>query len=142
MSPGQRATTTEVFVKTRGKVAGALVTVIMAASVVLSLGPTAPPARGHTGLVSTSPKAGATLRRPPRRVTVTFAQQLRSGSIVVRKSGRIVSTGAGGRDPANVRRLRVALPQGLGAGRYAVRWRATAADGHVQAGTFSFRVSR
>jgi methionine-rich copper-binding protein CopC len=99
-------------------------------------------ALAHTEIVATSPKAGSTVERAPGKVTVTFSAQIRSGTIVVRNgSGRLVSKGSGGRDPANVKRLRVALAAGLGSGRYTVRWTVVGADGHEQRGSFSFRVA-
>lgn len=107
----------------------------------LVMGPTVTPALAHTGVTSSSPKAGAKLERPPRRVTVTFSVEPRTGSLVVQNStGRMVSRGPNGKDPANVRRLRVTLVRGLSQGRYTVHWKITSADGHKQSGRFSFRV--
>ena len=54
--------------------------------------------------------------------------------------GKVVSTGPSGRDPRNVRRLRVALKANLTAKRFVVYWTAKAADGHQQSGHFGFRV--
>ena len=119
----------------------ALVLCGVAVGSMLVMGPTATPALAHTGITSSSPKAGAKLERPPRRVTVTFSAEPRTGSLVVRNStGRVVSRGPNGKDPANVRRLRVTLVRGLSQGRYTVHWKITTADGHRQSGRFSFRV--
>lgn len=114
--------------------------VILLGSIVATLA-VAGAALAHTGVESSSPKAGAVLAKAPAKVTVTFAEEIRSGKLSVRNaSGKPVSKGPGGKDPANVRRLRVALERGLGAGRYTVRWSVTAADGDDQAGVFRFSV--
>jgi methionine-rich copper-binding protein CopC len=115
---------------------------MLAAGSILVMGPAASAATSHTGVVSTSPKKGAKLAKPPKAVTVTFSQEIRGGSIVVRRAGTVVSLGSGGKDPRDVRRLRVVLKNGLGAGLYKVRWRVEAADGHEQSGGFSFMVKR
>jgi methionine-rich copper-binding protein CopC len=72
---------------------------------------------------------------------MTFTEEILSGTIVVRKAGAVVSRGTGGKDPGNVRRLRVAMKSGLGTGRFVVNWTVTAPDGHHQHGSFSFRVT-
>jgi methionine-rich copper-binding protein CopC len=100
----------------------------------------AAPALAHVDVAATNPKAGASLKQAPAKVTVTFTGQIRRGTIVVTHGGEAVSRSPGGRDPANVRRLRVALRSGLDAGRYTVRWTAVAADGHRLTGSFRFMV--
>ena len=86
----------------------------------------------HGCRVSSSPRAGAQLAKPPAVVTITFAGQIRSGTLrVVNGPGKAVSTGVSGRDPRNVRRLRVALKKSLTAKRFVVYWTAKAADGHT-----------
>jgi methionine-rich copper-binding protein CopC len=108
---------------------------------ILVMGLSAPPAAAHTPLVGTTPQAGARLSKQPKRVLVKFGAEIKSGSIVVKNAaGTIVSTGPNGRDPKDVRRLKVALKPNLANGRYRVSWKAIAADGHRQAGTFSFRL--
>ncbi|MEZ5102455.1 MAG: copper resistance protein CopC [Thermoleophilia bacterium] len=94
----------------------------------------------HTDVRSTSPADGAVRKKAPARVSITFTGQILSGSIVVRKAGKVVSTGSNGIDPRNVARLTVKLKSGLGNGRYVVSWTAKAPDGHRQKGTFDFRV--
>lgn len=118
-----------------GLVAVAAATLAVASTVGVGL------ALAHAGIQSTSPRGGATLERAPARVSVTFAEEVRSGTITVKTTGgKVVSKGKGGRDPANVRRVRVALKRGLGAGVYTVRWTVVAADGDDQRGTFRFTV--
>ena len=48
--------------------------------------------------------------------------------------------GAGGRDPKNVKRLRVKLRGGLRAGSYKANWTMRHADGHTLRGSFSFKL--
>jgi methionine-rich copper-binding protein CopC len=99
-----------------------------------------PAAHAHLDVVATSPKAGAKVTKATR-VTVTFSAVVRSGTISVRAAdGRLVSTPAGGRDPANARRLRVGLLPGLASGSYTVRWTVRGADGHRQSGRFRFAI--
>jgi non-specific protein-tyrosine kinase len=102
-------------------------------------------AKGRRSVVrggqETLEKAGAKLTKQPRRVLVKFGGEIKSGSIVVKNAGgKIVSIGPNGKDPADVRRLRVALKPNLKNGRYTVSWKVVSADGHHQAGTFSFRL--
>ena len=117
------------------------VATVAALGSVLAMGPIAAPAAAHAPLIGTTPTAGARLTRQPRRVLVRFGDEVKSGSIVVRNArGTIVSTGANGRDPTDVRRLRVALKPNLRDGRYKVFWKVVSADGHRESGTFSFRL--
>lgn len=108
----------------------------------LVLASTAVAALAHTGVRSTSPADGSVLTKPPATVSVTFQGQILSGSITVRKGGKVVSTGPNGIDPRNVARLRVKLERGLGTGVYSVAWEAKAPDGHHQTGSFRFRVGK
>jgi methionine-rich copper-binding protein CopC len=114
---------------------------LLAAGCILVMGTAAAPAAAHAPLVGTSPKAGSKLTEQPRRVLVTFGEEIRSGSIVVKNaSGKIVSRGPNGKDPTDVRRLRVALKPNLKNGRYKVSWKVASADGDPEAGTFAFRL--
>lgn len=99
-------------------------------------------ALAHTEVASSSPARGGTASTSVRSVTVTFTGQIRSGTLTVRRGGTTVSSGRGGQDPRNVKRLRVGLKRGLKAGRYTAGWTIKAADGHVQKGTFTFRLKR
>ena len=65
---------------------------------------------------------------------------IRSGTLTVKRGSRTVSSGRGGQDPRNVKRLRVGLKSGLKAGRYKATWTIKAVDGHTQRGTFTFRL--
>jgi methionine-rich copper-binding protein CopC len=109
----------------------------IAAAVSLAL---ASAALAHTRLSSTSPRDGAVLENPPRAALATFSTDIAGGTLVVRKAGRVVSIGQGGRNPATRKQLRVRLRSGLTAGRYVARWTVVAGDGDEQSGSFSFRV--
>jgi methionine-rich copper-binding protein CopC len=100
-------------------------------------------ALGHAEVTSTSPASGATAKTTIRSVTVTFTAEIRSGTLrVTGPGGKVVSVGAGGRDPRNVKRLLVGLKGSLKAGSYKASWKAAAADGHAQHGSFRFTLRR
>jgi len=102
---------------------------------------TAAVAFAHTQPTSTYPKNGKTVTKRISTVSVTFNQQIRSGTIkVTGPGGKTYSSGKGGRDPRNVKRLRVKLKSSKPAGRYTARWTIKAVDGHTQRGSFRFRV--
>src|SRR3954466_12617775 len=95
----------------------------------------------HESVKSTSPGKGKTASTHTSSVTVTFNGQIRSGSIkVTRPGGKTVSSGSGGRDPRNVKRLRVPLKSGLKAGSYKATWKIVASDGDNQSGSFTFKL--
>ena len=116
------------------------VTTALAASAVVSAIVTAT-AWAHTEVKSTYPAKNKSVSTKLSKVTVTFTGQIRSGSIKVTGPGRkVVSSGSGGRDPRNVKRLKVPLKSGLNAGSYKASWTMKAADGHTQTGSFTFRL--
>jgi methionine-rich copper-binding protein CopC len=97
----------------------------------------------HTDIKSTNPPRGGKAKTSIRTVSVTFAGQIRRGTLRVTGPGnRVVSNGKGGRDPRNVKRLLVALNGSLKPGKYSARWSMVAADGHAQHGSFGFRLRR
>jgi copper transport protein len=104
---------------------------------------TAPTARAHALLVSSSPAAGSSLTRLPAAVSVTFSEAVvpRLSSLrVYDSSGRQV-----GRQPTRAASgstltLSVPLPPLLG-GVYTVRWKSVSSDdGHAASGSFTFGV--
>lgn len=98
------------------------------------------PAAAHTEFKSSTPKKGSKVSTRITKVTITFTQQIRSGTLSVTGPGnKKVSTGKGGQDPRNVARLAVGLKSGLKAGTYKVSWSIKAVDGHSQKGTYTFR---
>lgn len=115
---------------------GLLVAVATAAMSVVA---TAPVAVAHAELASSSPAAGATVQELPRKVTLTFTESVRTPAFVE-------VTGPAGDDLATgnvaVRDAKVTQPLGESAeaGRYAVSYRITSADGHPISGTVQFTV--
>jgi methionine-rich copper-binding protein CopC len=99
----------------------------------------APSAMGHSGLRATSPPAGAVVAALPANVTLTFRERL---ARVV----RVQVLDARGRDharsarldPRNAAKVVVRTMRPV-PGRYTVRWRVVAEDGHSESGSFAFR---
>jgi copper transport protein len=104
---------------------------------------TGPAAAAHGSLRASEPAGGASLRRPPHAVTLTFteAPDVALSSIrVLDAAGRAVAGGRPERVPGRPLDLRVPL-HGLRDGTYTVSWRTiSAVDGHPTAGTFAFGV--
>ena len=116
------------------------VTMAFLATVVVSA-VTAATAFAHTELKSTYPAKGKSASTRIGSVSATFSATIRGGSIkVTGPGGKVVSSGSGGRDPRNVKRLKVPLKSGLKAGSYKASWTMKAADGHTQTGSFTFKL--
>lgn len=94
----------------------------------------------HTELKSTYPASNKTVSTKLSKVTVTFTAQIRSGSIKVTGPSGTISSGNGGRDPRNVKRLAVPIKSSKKAGTYTAKWTMKASDGHTQTGTFKFKI--
>jgi methionine-rich copper-binding protein CopC len=102
----------------------------------------APAALAHVELKSTTPKAKSTVKAPSS-VRLTFTGPIRSGTVTVTgPRGATASSGKGGRDPRNINRLLVALRSSLKAGKYTVKAKAVAADGHRETFTYWFKIKR
>lgn len=101
----------------------------------------APPttAQAHTPTSSTSPRANATTSTSLKTVRVTFESRIASGTLRVRRAGRVISVGRAARIDGRTA-LRVRLRSGLRAGRCSatVRWLST--DGHPQSRTWRFKL--
>src|SRR5262245_59642870 len=110
----------------------------LAVALLLAFG--AADALAHVTLVSSSPARNARLSRAPSSVSMTFSEPLRRGTLTVTRGTARVSSGPGGRDPRNVKRLRVTLRRGLRSGRYTVHASIVAPDGDHQTFTYRFTV--
>ena len=94
----------------------------------------------HTEVKSTYPGKNKTASKRISTVSVTFTASIRSGTITVTGPGGTISSGKGGRDPRNVKKLRVPLKSSKRAGTYTAKWTMKAADGHTQTGSFKFKL--
>jgi hypothetical protein len=99
----------------------------------------ATPAFAHAFLQHAEPGAGAVVKAAPRRVTLTFSEELEpafSGVAVTDSSGRNVEGGA-----VVIRGKSVAVPlRLLRAGSYRVVWHVVSVDTHRTEGAYSFTV--
>jgi methionine-rich copper-binding protein CopC len=96
----------------------------------------------HAELKSVSPRKNST-RQAVREVHATFSQVLVTGTITIKNAnGHVISLRANGLKPSNRRVLRAVPRVALATGSYTVGWRARAADGHTQTGSWKFRVRR
>lgn len=102
----------------------------------------ATPAHGHTELLETSPADGARVDDAPSRITATFSDP------VTPVGDGVTLTRRADDQQIRVRQARTTpdrvvavVPSGsLPPGRYDVRWRVEASDGHALTGTFTFAV--
>ena len=115
-----------------------LPTALVAAATVSAIA--ASTAFAHETVTSTSPGKGKTASIHITSVTVTFNGIPRSGSLKVTGPSGTVSKGSGGRDPRNLKRLKVSLKSGLKAGSYKATWKIVASDGDNQTGSFTFKL--
>lgn len=100
------------------------------------------PAAAHTELIASDPAAGASLRQPPARLTLTFNEPMDPRLAVVALT-------VGEREPARLdvaadadaMELVATVPDGLAhGGRWRVAFRVTSADGHPVQGDLGFSV--
>jgi methionine-rich copper-binding protein CopC len=99
----------------------------------------------HADLKSSVPAANATLDKAPDKVVAVFTESLKEEGNelkVTDASGAVVDMGDTTLDKSDAERttLVVSLKSGLGNGSYTVNWKNASADGHTEAGSFSFSV--
>jgi copper resistance protein C len=99
------------------------------------------PASAHTGIISSSPKAGATVKALPKTVSATFGAVLLSANSATLRGpdgkNHAVSVEL---DPAKRTRVLVTTRNSK-AGRYTLNLTVKGADTHTIKANFSFRVS-
>jgi methionine-rich copper-binding protein CopC len=95
-------------------------------------------AHAHSQLTSSTPADKASLASAPTQVVLHFSEPVRVTALSVTPSGGERQNFAG--IPTEfLKDFTIAAPV-LGAGEYAVSWRALAPDSHVMTGTFTFSV--
>jgi copper resistance protein C len=95
------------------------------------------PAAAHNSLVSSDPKNGAQLARPPAVIRLTFLSRLDPASAKVTLTG-LDGRGAQGGAP-RFDGSRVSIPFAPGpAGRYTISYRIVSSDGHPVTGAVRF----
>jgi copper resistance protein C len=118
--------------------------VLLAAALTATAGALAIPgpraADAHTSVKSARPAAGSTSKTTISVVAVIFNGEVRSASIAVKGPDRKTVSKKTVRDPRNDHRFQTSLKRGLKAGAYRATWTITAADGHRQTGTWTFRL--
>ena len=111
----------------------------LAVPIVLASFVPATTAHAHAKLVSNSPSAGETVRSPVV-VTLKFDDVVQPPADAIRVSGPQGNSVPVKLAQPNSKTLEGSLPRKLGMGRYTVRWRIVADDGHIRSGTFFFAV--
>jgi putative copper export protein/methionine-rich copper-binding protein CopC len=110
---------------------------LLLAALLCTLLGTAEPASAHTGLVSSSPKDGATLAKAPDRLTLTFDEAVDLAAVrVLTMDGDRLPVSRTAKDDV----VRVALGSPAD-GRFAVVWSVVdEEDGHASSGRIAFTV--
>ena len=102
----------------------------------------AAPALAHTELVSSTPKAGATVSRLPATLKLRFSEPpLRIVSVKLVGPGKRNHAKRARFNPRNAKQVMVTTTR-RAAGAYTLRLELTAPDGDPQAVTLAFRVKR
>ena len=117
---------------------------LLAAIVAICFGWWPQPAAAHTGLVASSPQAGAIVAALPARVRLVFSRNVepRFLKVVLAGAEGSVALRATARGDTVVAPVPVGVAlRGLG-GRWRLRYRVVSSDGHPVAGTIRFRVRR
>lgn len=97
-------------------------------------------ASAHSGAPVSSPKPGATVAALPATVSITFGDRLARVNRVTVVDAKGANHARSARlDARNAARVLVRTSTPV-PGAYTVRWTVTSEDGHVQSGSFPFRV--
>ncbi len=101
-----------------------------------------PQALAHAALHATSPTNGATVKRLPALVSLTFVEPIGVvTSVRVLDAKNVNHTAAVGLDPRNAARV-IVRTKNATAGAYRVLWKVVATDGHAESGVFRFRAAK
>jgi copper resistance protein C len=99
-------------------------------------------ALAHAFLDQAAPPVGATVATPPKEIRLTFSEAVEprfSGIEVATSDGQAIATGPAIRDPADDKKLVLAIPL-FASGRYRVRWHVVSVDTHRTEGEYTFTV--
>ena len=110
------------------------------AAITAVIGGASTPVSAHAVLIATEPKSGAILDESPRRITLTFDEEVGTSFSSIRvldARGKELSSSRAERIEAE--KVGVDAPK-LGDGTYVVIWRVVSADGHPVEGSFTFQV--
>lgn len=98
----------------------------------------------HAHLRKSEPSANARLTAAPRFLRFWFSEAPELSLTTVTlldAAGKAVALSTPDRDADGALAVRVAVTGAMPAGRYTVRWRTAAADGHPSSGTFAFTLA-
>ncbi|MFD2081125.1 hypothetical protein SAMN05421678_104189 [Actinopolymorpha cephalotaxi] len=136
-TPG-RTTPAGVLGRRRGAGARVLATALVLAGCLGLQAWSSVPAYAHAALVSSDPKDGAVLDRPPRRITLEFDDPISRKFDFVAVSGPGGATYQSGSPRVMGNKVTQRLDHLGPAGTYEVAWRVVSADGHPVSGTLTF----
>lgn len=98
-------------------------------------------AAAHATLTATDPAQDSVLTQPPKRVSATFSEAMRSEFAAMTVVGPDQNLWSVGDPQVDGAVIGVGMrPSGPG-GTYTANYRATSADGHVVSGSWSFRLA-
>lgn len=95
-------------------------------------------AHAHTGLKSSTPADGATIKVAPSELVLVFNGPVRLLRLELRRGERVVPIGF--RPSGEALASHAVAAPAAGAGRFTVSWAAMGADGHTLTGSFAFAV--
>ncbi len=99
-------------------------------------------ATAHAELKTASPADKSTVTAPVTVVSGIYTEAMTpDGSSIVVKDASGATVAKGTVDPANTSRMVATPATPLGTGTYAVAWTSVALDGHVERGTWTFKVA-
>lgn len=112
-------------------------TAALGAAVMLAVA--APAAMPHAELTKTNPKAGSTVTKLPKVITLTFGEAIGKAFPATVKHEGMNHAGRTRVNPRNRRQVQIFTTGNMDA-TFRVTWKVTSADGHTVRGSFRFVV--